>query len=112
MSTKTRVKSKTSALLAALFLLPSLILLVIWISTGIGNSGMSEVGRQNEFLSYFPTWMQNFKALHLFSLVCCGIVLFFASGSFKKHSLWIRVSMMAIVMATILIILFDIIQLL
>ncbi|MEO9209531.1 MAG: hypothetical protein ABI208_00455 [Ginsengibacter sp.] len=111
MSTTTRVKSKTSALLAAIFFLPALILLVIWVSTGFGNSGISEVGRQNQFLNYFPEWMQNFKMLHLFSLLCCIIVLYFASGSFRKHSLWIRISMMAITMASILVILFDFVQL-
>lgn len=84
MATKTRVKSKTSALLATIFFIPALILFACWISTGIFDSGISEVARQNNFLEYFPTWMQNFKMIHVFSILCCIAVLYFATGSFKN----------------------------
>lgn len=111
MSKKTRVKSKTSAFLGALFFLPPLVIFLLWIITGIDSPGAPEFARQNQFIEFFPGWMQNFKMIHVFSVLCCIAVLYFATGSFKKHQLWIRISMMVMVMLSIIILLYDFVQL-
>lgn len=72
---------------------------------------MSEGEKKDTFLSSFPEWMQNFSVIHILSIIFCIVAINFAAGSFKKNLLWIRISMMVIVMLSILIILFDIVQL-
>ena len=111
MSTKSKVSKKSSAGLAVLFFLPAFILFLMWVTLGWRDGFMSEVEKKDTFLNMFPEWMQNFSAIHILSIVFCIVAINFASGSFKKNQLWIRISMMVIVMFSILIILFDIVQL-
>jgi hypothetical protein len=111
MSTKSKVSKKSSAGLAVLFFLPAFILFLMWITLGWRYGYVSDIEKKDTFLSSFPEWMQSFSAIHILSLIFCIVAISFASGSFKKNILWIRILMMVIVMFSIFIILFDIAQL-
>ena len=112
MSSKSKISKKSSAGLAAIFFLVPFILFMMWVTLGWRHGYMSEVQKKDTFLSTFPEWMQNFSAIHILSIILCILAINFAAGSFKKNLLWIRIVMMIIVMFSILIILFDIVQLL
>ena len=108
MSTKSHIPRKATAVLAILFLLPALILFIMWSSIGLRYSGISAVDQMNIYSSYFPKWLSNINTIHTISLVCCIIAIVLAARSFKKHLLSIRVLMLLIVIVAIFIILFDI----
>lgn len=111
MSTKSKVSKKSAAGLAVIFLLPALILFLMWATLGIRYGFLSDVEKHDSFLSSFPEWMQNFAAIHILSMIFCIIAINFASGSFRTRILWERILMMIVVMLAIFIILFDIAQL-
>jgi len=110
MTTASHVSSKWTAAFAIVFLLPALLLFILWSSIGLRLSGMSEVDKRDTYISYFPGWLPNINAIHLISIACCLIAIAFAARSFKKHLLWIRVMMLMTCLAAIFIILFDIFQ--
>lgn len=110
MSTKSHVSKKATATLAIIFLLPPLILFIIWSSIGLQYSGMDAGDQMDIYLSYFPGWLNNINTIHAISIVCSLIAITLAARSFKQHLLSVRVLMLLTVLAAIFIILFDIYQ--
>ncbi|HET7115256.1 MAG TPA: hypothetical protein VFI29_02115 [Hanamia sp.] len=110
MSTKSHIPRKTTAAMAIIFLLPPLVLFIMWSSIGIKYSGISEGDQMDVYMSYFPGWLKNINTIHIISVICCFIAIALASRSFKKHLLWVRVLMLITVLIAIFILLFDISQ--
>ena len=110
MSTKSHVSRKVTAALAIIFLLPPLIMFVMWSSIGLRYSGIDADEQMDTYLDYFPEWLKNINTIHAISIVCCIIAIVLAARSFKKHLLSVRVLMLLTVLASIFIILFDIYQ--
>lgn len=109
--TKTnQVSRKTTAALAIVFLLPALVLFIMWSSIGLRVTGISEEAKLSTYLTYFPSWLQSMAIIHTISIVCCVIAITLATRSFSKHLLSVRVLMLLTVVAAIFILLFDIYQ--
>ena len=111
MSTKPKLSKKSSAGLAVIFFIPAFILFLLWVSIGWRHGFISGGEKEDIFLSNFPGWMQHFAGLHIVSIILCILAIAYASGSFRKKVLSLRILMMLIVMFSIFIILFDIAQL-
>lgn len=112
MTTKSHVPSKVTAIIAIAFLLPALILFIMWSSIGLQGSGLNAAEKISAYLDKFPSVLQNFTAIHIISIVCCLLATFFAARSFRKRELSIRVLMMLTVLVAMFILLFDIYQML
>jgi hypothetical protein len=110
MSTRSHVSRKITAALAILFLIPPLVLFILWSSIGLRYSGMGGNEQMDTYMSYFPGWLKDIGTIHVISIVCCVIAIILAARSFKKHLLSVRVLMLLTVLASIFIILFDIYQ--
>lgn len=111
MTTHSKVSRKFTATLAIIFFIPPLLLFIAYSGIGVKYGSMSQEGKIESFLSYFPSWMQNYAGINIFSIIFCIIAISLASRSYKKKLLSIRVIMLVIVLASIFIILFDISQL-
>ena len=109
--TKTHQNSLTTAIISIVVFLPALIIFALSASIGFQNGGISHANKMDIFSSYFPAWMNNFSLLHIISIILCIIAITFAARSFKKPLVWERVLMMLVTMASIIIILYDIVQL-
>lgn len=110
MTTHAHVSRRFTATLAIIFFLPALILFIIWSSIGLRFGEMNERDQIDTFLSYFPSWLQNFTTLHVISIVLCLVAIILAARSFKKHLLSVRVLMLLVVIGSIFLIIFDIFQ--
>jgi hypothetical protein len=110
MSTKSHVSRKVTAALAIIFLLPPLVMFIMWSSIGLRYSGIDADEQIDNYLDYFPAWLKNINIIHAISIVCCIIAIVLAARSFKKRLLSVRVLMLLTVLASIFIILFDIYQ--
>lgn len=110
MSTNSHVSRKWTAALAILFLLPALILFIMWSSIGLRVSGLSQGEQIDTYMGYFPGWLSNMNTIHAISIVCCILAIVLAARSFKKRWLSIRVLMLMTVIVAIFILLFDIYQ--
>lgn len=110
MSTKSHIPRKTTAAMAIIFLLPPLVLFIMWLSIGIKYSGISAGDQMDVYMSYFHGWLKNINTIHIISILCCFIAIILAARSFKKHLLWVRVLMLITVLIAIFILLFDISQ--
>jgi hypothetical protein len=110
MSTNSHVSRRWTAAFAIILLLPALILFIIWSSIGLRYSGIGEGQQLDTYMSYFPSWLQDMKALHGISIVSCILAIVFAARSFKKRLLSVRVLMLMTVLIAIFILLFDIYQ--
>ena len=110
MATTSHVSRKTTAILAIIFLLPALILFVMWSSIGLHASGLSAEEQISTYLGYFPKGLQSFRLIHIISIVCCVAAIILAARSSSKHLLSVRVLMMLTVVAALFILLFDIYQ--
>ena len=111
MSTNSHVRKKVTAGLSILFLLPSLILYVMWISIGMRHSDMNLVDKQDTFLGYFSGFFKDMHVVNFISILFCLIAIVLASRSFQKRLLSLRFLMLLTVLISIFIILFDISQL-
>ncbi|MGN6248743.1 MAG: hypothetical protein ACTHNG_10315 [Ginsengibacter sp.] len=111
MSTNTHVKKKVTAALSILFLLPPLILFIIWTSISIRFSDMADVDKQETFLGYFSGLFKDIRVVNIISIFFCLIAIVLASRSFQKKLLTMRFLMLLAVLLSIFIILFDISQL-
>ncbi|MBS1737682.1 MAG: hypothetical protein JSS98_13905 [Bacteroidetes bacterium] len=109
MSTSSHVSRRITAGLAILFLLPSLILFIIYSTIGLSATNISADDKIDRFTSHFPSWA-SFSGLQVFSIICCVIAISLAARSFKKHLLWVRVMMLMVVIVALFIILFNIYQ--
>lgn len=110
MSTNSHVSRKWTAAIAILFLLPALILFMMWSSIGLRSSGISEGEKIDTYMNYFPGWLSNINTIHAISIICCLVAIILAARSFKKHLLSVRVLMLLTVLISIFILLFDIYQ--
>lgn len=110
MTTKSHVPSKITAIIAIVFLLPALVLFIMWSSIGLHSSGLNAQEKISMYLAKFPVAMQNLNIIHLISIVCCLFATYFAARSFRKHLLSIRILMMLTVLVAMFILLFDIYQ--
>ncbi|MDE3183746.1 MAG: hypothetical protein KGM16_10040 [Bacteroidota bacterium] len=111
MSTNSHVKKKVTGALSIVFLLPALILFIMWTSIGIRFSDMNEVDRQDTFLGYFSGFFKDIHIIDIVSIIFCLIAIILASRSFQKRLLSLRFLMLMTVLISIFIILFDISQL-
>jgi preprotein translocase subunit SecG len=111
MSTNSHVKKKVTAVLSIVFLLPALILFIMWTSIGIRFSDMNEVDKQDTFLGYFSGFFKDIHIIHIVSIIFCLAAIILASRSFQKRLLSLRFLMLMTVLISIFIILFDISQL-
>ena len=111
MSTNSHVKKKVTAAISIIFLLPPLILFIMWTSIGIRFSGMSDVDRQETFLGYFSGVFKNLHVVNIISIIFCLVAIILASRSFQKRLLSLRILMLITVVISIFIILFNISQL-
>lgn len=111
MSTSSHVKKKVTGALSVLFLLPPLIMFIMWTSIGIRFSGMSDVDKQDTFLGYFSGLFKNLHVVNIVSIVFCLVAIVLASRSFQKRLLSLRLIMLITVLVAIFIIIFDISQL-
>lgn len=111
--TKTnRVSRTTTAVLAIIFLIPALVLFIMWSSIGLKVTGISQQEKLTTYLGYFPSWLQSISTIYTISIACCVIAIIFATRSFSKHLLSVRVMMLLTVLVAIFILLFDIYQML
>lgn len=110
MSTKSHVSKKITAALAIIFLLPPLVLYIMWSSIGWRHGDIGASDQMDTYLGYFPGWLGNTNIIHAISIVCCIIAIMLAARSFKKRLLSIRMLMLFTVFIAIFIILFDIYQ--
>lgn len=108
---KTRQNSLKSAMLSILVFVPALIISSLSAYIGFKDGGISHANKEDIFSGYFPDWMNNFAILHVLSIVLCIIAMILAAKSFKKPLVWERVLMMLVTMGAIIIILYDIVQL-
>ncbi|HSN07816.1 MAG TPA: hypothetical protein VLS85_02205 [Hanamia sp.] len=111
MSTNSHVKKKVTAALSIVFLLPALILFIMWTSIGIRFADMNEVDKQDTFLGYFSGFFKDIHTIDIVSIIFCLIAIILASRSFQKRLLSLRFLMLITVLISIFIILFDISQL-
>ncbi|MEP6584216.1 MAG: hypothetical protein ABJA90_08110 [Ginsengibacter sp.] len=111
MATTSHVPSKVTALIAVAFLLPALIFFLMWLSIGF-QSDMNANEKIDIYLHKYPAFMRNISAIGFTSIVCCVLSMIFAARSFKKHLLSVRVLMMLTVIADLVLILFNINQIL
>lgn len=111
MSTNSHVKKKVTGALSIVFLLPALILFIMWTSIGIRFSDMNEVDKQDTFLGYFSGFFKDIHIIDIISIIFCLIAIILASRSFQKRLLSLRFLMLMTVLISIFIILFDISQL-
>ncbi|MEO8110364.1 MAG: hypothetical protein ABI594_10035 [Ginsengibacter sp.] len=110
MTTKSHMPSKVTAIIAMVFLLPALVLFIMWSSIGLQGSGLNAKEKISVYLAKFPVAMQNLNIIHIISIACCLLATIFAARSFRKHLLSIRILMMLTVLAAMFILLFDIYQ--
>ena len=82
----------------------------MWSAIGLKVTGISQEEKLSTYLGHFPAWLQNIATIHIISIVCCVIAIIFATRSFSKHLLSVRVMMMLTVLVAIFILLFDIYQ--
>ncbi|MEO5908302.1 MAG: hypothetical protein ABIR50_03045 [Ginsengibacter sp.] len=111
MSTKSHVPGKITAALSIVFLLPPLILFMMWSSIGLRYSSMENNDKIDTYLGYFGGLIKSIHVVNLISIIFCLVSIVLASRSFKKHLLSIRVLMLITVLLAIFIIMFDIFQL-
>ena len=110
MTTKSHVSRKVTTVLAIIFLLPALILFMMWSSIGLKVSGLSEQDQVSMYLDYFPAWLKNISTIHTISIVCCVMAIILATRSYSKDLLSVRVLMLLTVVVAFFILLFDIYQ--
>lgn len=110
MTKKSHMPSKVTAIIAMVFLLPALVLFIMWSSIGLQGSGLNAKEKISIYLAKFPVAMQNLYTIHVISIVCCLLAIGFAARSFRKHLLSIRILMMLTVLVAMFILLFDVYQ--
>ncbi len=102
--------SKVTAVIAIVFLLPPVLFFIMWSSIGLQDSDLNANEKISAYLGKFPGFMQSLTLINIISLICCIFAIFFAARSFKKRLLSVRVLMMLTVLAALIIMLFDIYQ--
>jgi hypothetical protein len=104
------VSRRVTATLAIVFLVPALVLFLLWSSISMKVTGISEQDKLTYFMQYFPGWFQNMVLIHIIALSCSAVSILFAVRSFSKHLLSIRVLMLITVLVALFIIIFNLSQ--
>lgn len=112
MAKRTGISRRLTATLAIICFLPPLLLFVAYAAVGIRYGTMSKNDRIATLLEPFPSWLQNYTAMTIISLILCIAAVALASRSYKKKLLSTRVLMLMVVLISIFLILFNISQLL
>jgi hypothetical protein len=112
MTKRTHVTQKKNAVLAALLLLPALLVTFLWFSVALRYGDLTRRAKIDYFLDYFGGGIENAKIIFLVSIVFCVAALTFASRGFKKNLLSLRITMLVISLLSIFILLLDIYQVL
>lgn len=107
-STKTKKKTGT---LAVILLIPPLILFLAYAFTGLGGGFMTSTEKQESLLSNLPSWAQHYTLLIVVSIILCLASMILASGSYKRKSVSSRIKMLIVILISIVLLLFDIGQL-
>ncbi|MBN9349198.1 MAG: hypothetical protein J0H55_00805 [Chitinophagaceae bacterium] len=110
-TTRSITSRKFYASLAILFFLIPLLLFFVWTSISIKDDAMSDNDKIQAFLNYFPSWMQSFKAIHIFSILCCFVAIIFSRMGFKRKLLSQRLTLLFVMFGSILLIFFSIAKL-
>lgn len=111
MSSKVKAAKNSGLLPAFIFFIPALVIFLMWVTIGWQDGLLNEVEKTDIFLNRFPGFIQNFEVIHIASILLSILAIYFASGNFRKKKIGIRVTMMLLVMFSIFIILFDVVQL-
>ena len=100
---------KMLAFIGYVLLIPPVWMAIVWLNT---SASLSPDGRKNAFLEHFPSMVQNFQWIIIFSLLFSMVSLFFVSRSFNQPAVFLRVIDVVAAMIGALIILMNIFQLL
>jgi hypothetical protein len=112
MTKRSHVTQKKNAILAALLLLPALLLTLLWFSVALRYGDLTRTAKIDYFLDYFGGGIENPKIIFFASMAFCVAALTFASRGFRKNLLSYRIMALVISLLSIFILLFDIYQLL
>lgn len=104
-------RTKTG-ILAIILLIPPLALFFAYIFTGLGSGFINSNERIESLLTNLPSWAQNYTLLLVISIALCTVSMILASGSYKKKSLSSRIRMLVVILVALLVLLFDVGQLL
>ena len=69
MTTRSHSSKKKTAIVALLFLLPALILFILWLSVGISLGDVGRTEKVQTYLSFFPEAIQNMTAINIISII-------------------------------------------
>ncbi len=86
---------------SALSLVPAILIIAIWIRV-IGSTSNPEI-RKNDFLAYFPSFMQEDYFIKGFTFLCCIAAVIFASRSFNQPVVALRMISILMVLIAVLI---------
>jgi Na+/proline symporter len=111
MTTRSHSSKKKMAIIALFFLLPALILFILWLSVGVRLGDVGRTEKIETYLDYFPAALQNMAALNIISIIFSLIAVIFSAKSFGKQLLSLRVLALITCFAAIFIMLFNIFQL-
>ena len=98
MSTNHSCKEKGNCGFIIVFLLPALILFIMWTSIGIRFTDMNEIDKQETFLGYFSGFFKDIHVVDIISIIFCIIAIILASRSFQKRLLSLRFLMLMTVL--------------
>jgi hypothetical protein len=107
MSTKTHVSKIFTAVLSVVILLPAIVFFFMYVSIGWQNKDINDVDKMDTFTGYFAGFLKNINVIHGISILCCIAAIAFASRSFRKRSLPLRLVTLFVVLAAIFILFFD-----
>jgi hypothetical protein len=111
MTTRSHSSKRTTAIIALLFLLPALILFILWLSVGVRLGDVGRTEKIQTYLDYFPAAIQNIATLNIISIIFSLVAVIFSAKSFKKQLLSLRVLVLLTCFTAIFIMLFNIFQL-
>jgi hypothetical protein len=111
MTTRSHSSKRTTAIIALLFLLPALILFILWLSVGMRLGDVGRTEKIQTYLDYFPAALQNMATLNIISIIFSLVAVIFSAKSFKKQLLSLRVLVLLTCFTAIFIMLFNIFQL-
>jgi len=110
MTSTHKVPKKITAILALVFLLPSLYIFGIWLK--VFRQDISPSQKISSFTDYFPSLMNDYKGILVISIVFCVLAMILAAKSFKQPLLFLRILMWLTVIVAALIFFLTVFQLL
>lgn len=110
MSSTHKVPKKTMAIVAILFLVPAVLIFILWIN--VFKQDITTSRKLQEFTDNFPALIRDYNLIMVLSICCCLTAMILAAKSFKQPLLSLRIAMWLTVMLATLIFFFNIFQLL